>query len=123
SQSATATADDNGQFKAKLPPLAPGEASSLTVSGDKTDQPIVLKDVAVGDVWICSGQSNMQMAVKSAQNAEQEIASASDPAIRLFMVPMKTSIDPKRELDSGSWQLCTPQTVANFSAAGYFFGR
>ena len=76
----------------------------------------------VGEVWVCSGQSNMQMSVRSSANAEQESAEADYPNIRLFTVERKVAEQPQSDC-AGSWTLCSPETVPGFSAAAYYFGR
>ena len=121
-QSVEATADDKGEWRAKLAPLAKGDAASMTISGDKSDKAIVLQDVIPGDVWICSGQSNMQFMTKQAKNAQEELETAKFPNIRFFQVPSVTSVSPTKELH-GAWTVCTPKTAGDFSAVGYFFGR
>ena len=130
-----ATADDRGAWFAKLPPLKPGNAASLMVSGDQTKEPLVFKDVLVGDVWICSGQSNMQWSLKQSANAQEEIADAKHANIRFFQVPRRSSTQPSKDLErAGSatqpgaamqsrWAICTPENAPEFSAVGYFFGR
>lgn len=92
------------------------------------DTNLVLKDILIGDVWLCSGQSNMEMPLNgwpptdTIVNSANEIAAANYPMIRLFTVDRNTSTQP---LDScgGNWKVCTPETVASFSATAYFFGR
>lgn len=121
-KTASTTADKDGKWTCKLPALPGGDAASMTIKGESGDA-IVLKDVLVGDVWICSGQSNMQMQVKSCINAEKDIASATDAKIRVFRLPMKTSVEPRDVLEEGKWVVCSPQTAGEFTAAGYFFGR
>jgi sialate O-acetylesterase len=120
-KSVSATADDSGNFKARLPSLKPGEASSFTVKGSD-DKPIEIKDILIGDVWICSGQSNMEMSVKSSRHAEAEIKDANHPNIRLFNFPKTVAMDPSKEV-KGEWKVCSPETAPGFSAVGYFFGR
>ena len=88
---------------------------------------MTLKNVLVGDVWICSGRSNMEMGIGNVYNAQAEIAHADYPNIRLFTVPKKVATEPE-SLVSAAWQVCTPQSIANggwngFSAVAYFFGR
>lgn len=91
----------------------------MTVTGKNT---ITLKDVLVGEVWLGSGQSNMELSVAECQNAPQEIAAADFPRIRLLTVPAKGTQEPQRDLQ-GRWVQCSPKTVGRFSAAAYFFGR
>jgi sialate O-acetylesterase len=78
--------------------------------------------VLVGEVWVCSGQSNMEWSVKQSKDAEQEIAAANHPTIRLFDVPNTTAAEPLADTKA-KWTPCTPQTVAPFSAVAYYFGR
>ncbi len=115
----TVTGDD-GEWRVTLKPMPAGGPFQMTVRGNNT---IVLDDVLVGEVWICSGQSNMEWPVALSNNAEQEIAQANYPQIRLFMVPKAVSDRPLKDLNGGAWQPCTPETVRNFSAVGYFFAR
>jgi sialate O-acetylesterase len=123
----SATADDRGEWSLKLPAMKAADATSMTIrtggagGGEEADK-IVINDVLVGDVWICSGQSNMGFLVKQANDAEKEIAAANLPNIRAFRVPNVTSTRPTRELH-GQWEICSPKTVGDFSAVGYFFGR
>jgi sialate O-acetylesterase len=90
----------------------------MTVAGKNT---IVLKNILVGEVWVCSGQSNMGMSVNQVQNAEKELAGADQPMIRLFESPKAPSARPTSDI-FGRWQACTPETVKGFTAVGYFFG-
>jgi sialate O-acetylesterase len=90
-------------------------------------QTVTLNNVMTGDVWICSGQSNMEQGIGASANAEQEIANANHPNLRLFTVQKKIATAPEA-LVTGSWQPTTPQTVAangwgGFSAVAYYFGR
>ncbi len=118
-KSASATADDTGKWLAKLGPFPAGGPHTLTVTGPQT---VTLNNVLVGDVWICSGQSNMQFGVGGANNAQQEIANAKYPEIRLFSVPNVVAFEPQSTVN-GQWQVCSPETVGGFTAVGYFFGR
>ncbi len=81
-----------------------------------------LKDILFGEVWLGSGQSNMAMAVGGVENAQDEIASADYPLIRMLTVARQSKSEPSGEL-AGQWQVCSPQTAARFSATAYFFGR
>jgi sialate O-acetylesterase len=117
-QKLSAAAAD-GQWETYLEPLKAGGPDELTVSGSNT---IVLKNVLVGEVWVCSGQSNMWWPVGNSLNARQEIAAAQYPMIRLFTVPMVVAGRPQRDVD-GQWAPVSPQSVEKFSAVGYFFGR
>ncbi|MCS7253449.1 MAG: sialate O-acetylesterase [Armatimonadota bacterium] len=115
------TASANGAWKAYLPPMQSGGPYELTVSSDDGSS-VRVRDVMIGDVWICSGQSNMEWSVANSANAEQEIANANYPNIRLFMVRKVVSDVPVDD-PKGEWKACSPETVRNFSAVGYFFAR
>ena len=108
-----------GKWSVNLKPLSAGGPFTLKISGDNV---VTLENVLVGEVWVCSGQSNMQFALAGATNAQTEIPKANFPKIHLFTVPRKTSIKPISEA-AGTWVECTPETVRQFSAVGYFFGR
>jgi sialate O-acetylesterase len=118
-QTKTATADADGKWSLKLDALKAGGPLALRVAGKNV---IEIDDVLVGEVWLCSGQSNMAMTVGSSNNADQEKAAANWPKIRMFTVERKTADQP-REACQGDWKVCSPDTVLGFSAAGYFFGR
>ncbi len=113
------TAGADGKWMAKVGPLKEGGPYNLSVVGP---QNVTLNNVMVGDVWICSGQSNMQWGVGGSDNPQQEIAAANFPKIRLFTVPNIASLQP-RETVNGKWDAVSPQTIGGFSAVGYFFGR
>lgn len=117
---ATATAGADGKWLARVGPLSAGGPHEMTVTGG--GQSATLRSVLVGDVWICSGQSNMQWPVAAVNNAGGEIADAGHPTIRLFTVPNVTAFEP-RELVQGTWSQCNPSSVGYFTAVGYFFGR
>ena len=118
-KSAKAIADKSGKWMVRVGPFAAGGPHRMTVSGP---QKLAVRNVLFGDVFICSGQSNMQMAVASSNNAQQEIANANYPKIRLFSVPNVTAYEPQQTVNA-QWVECSPQTIPWFSAAGYFFGR
>ncbi len=136
SQSVSGVAGADGKWMVKLKPLPVGGPYTLTVkdNGKGSDAAQTFENVLVGDVWICSGQSNMEMGIGNVNNAKDEIAAADYPQIRLFTVPKKVAYTPqtnqeRRDKDlMGQWSVCTPQTVGTggwngFSAVGYFFGR
>ncbi len=118
-QKAAATADADGRWMVRLDPLKAGGPFEMTVVGSNR---ITLKDILVGEVWVCSGQSNMAMAVKACANAAQEIAAADYPNIRLFTVSRTVAATPQSDT-KGAWVHCSPETVPDFSAAAYYFGR
>jgi len=118
-QTKTATADGAGKWSLKLDALKAGGPHVLKVQGRNT---VERSDVLVGEVWLCSGQSNMQMSVGGVLNKDAEIAAADYPQIRMMTVARKTAQEPQSDC-GGDWRACSPKTVAGFSAAGYFFGR
>lgn len=116
----SATADELGRWSVYLRPAAPGGPFELTIKGRNT---IVFKDVLVGDVWVASGQSNMEMRVQETANAQTEIAAANYPRIRLFQALHKVSDYPLEDIAARAWALCSPEMAAKFSAVAYYFGR
>ena len=119
-QSHTATAGPDGAWHVMLDPVtAYGGPHTLTVKGKNT---LTFNDVLIGEVWICSGQSNMQWSVNQSNDADLEKAAASYPQIRFISVPQVGTQDPQWTF-SGSWQACSPETVGEFSAVGFYFGR
>ncbi len=118
-QSKTATADAAGRWQVELAPLEAGGPFDMTIAGGST---ITLNDILIGEVWLCSGQSNMEWSVRAAKDAKREIAEAKYPNVRLFHVPKHHSGQPQSDVNA-SWRRCDPGAVANFSAVGYFFGR
>jgi sialate O-acetylesterase len=120
-QAKSATAGDDGKWMVKLDPLkADSKAARLTVTGKNK---VTLGNVLVGEVWICSGQSNMEWRLAQSMNAEAEITAANRPTIRLFNVPGHTVSPLPQEKGAGGWQVCEPKSTSGFSAVGYFFGR
>ncbi|MDH3323511.1 MAG: hypothetical protein OEM04_11005, partial [Flavobacteriaceae bacterium] len=113
-------ADKNGKWSIILKPMKAGGPFNMTIRGKNE---IVLKDILIGDVWVCSGQSNMGMKVIETTNAQKEISEANYPDIRLFTVPNVVSTTPIEKMPNTSWKICTPETIKHFSAAGYYFGR
>jgi sialate O-acetylesterase len=115
-------ADDSGNWKVILPPMKAGGPYTMKVSASDT---IVIQDILIGDVWICSGQSNMELPMKRVSPLyESEIANADNTNIRCFSVPQKYNfLEPQKDLESGNWQKTNPKTILNFSAAAYFFAK
>lgn len=118
-QQLTTAADSEGKWIVKLNTLEAGGPFDMTVAGNNT---ITLSNVLVGEVWVCSGQSNMQWPVNRALDAEQEIVDSEYPMIRLYTVKRVVAAQPLEDTE-GSWVACGPETVGSFSAVGYFFGR
>ena len=118
-KSAREIADKDGRWMVKLPKQKAGGPFELQVAGSNA---ITLKNVLIGEVWVCSGQSNMAWTVRNSNNPDEEIANAKHPMIRLFTVPRLSTPEPKTDVEA-DWQVCTPETIPNFSAVAYFFGR
>jgi sialate O-acetylesterase len=119
-QSATATADDCGNWKAELAALsASDEARQLVVKGSNT---ITVDDVVVGDVWLASGQSNMDSPLRSGSAADA-LPGANDPLLRFFHVTKAVAAEPQAAAQGGPWQTTTPETAKDFSAVAYFFAQ
>lgn len=119
-QNKTTTATDKGSWSIYLDDSAYGGPYTLTVKGEQSE--ITFNNVLVGDVWLCSGQSNMEFRLNNANDAVMEIANANYPNIRLFTVERAISNKPKTDV-GGTWQPCSPTTAGDFSAVGYFFGK
>ncbi|MFI5194557.1 MAG: sialate O-acetylesterase [Chitinophagales bacterium] len=113
-------ADKNGKWGVNLDPQPAGGPYDLTVAGKDS---LVVHDVLVGEVWICSGQSNMEFELKSAMHADTEIREADYPQIRQIIIPKTVSLVPKEDIPSGEWTVCSPQTAGDYTAVGYFFAR
>jgi len=113
-------ADKNGKWVVKLPLMEYGGPYTMILSGKNQVQ---FTNVMIGEVWVCSGQSNMDFPVSGVLNTKEEIANANFPKIRLFTVPKNASQKPFPDLEKGEWIECSPSSVADFSAVGYFFGR
>ncbi|HOW73653.1 MAG TPA: sialate O-acetylesterase [Phycisphaerae bacterium] len=118
-QKMAAIADEDGRWQLRLAPLSAPGPHEMVVTGRNR---IVLKDILVGEVWIASGQSNMQMTVNASNKAAEETAAAGYPRIRLFSVPRKLAGLPAADLEA-KWEVCSPKTIGAFSAVAYFFGR
>jgi len=123
-ESKSTTADERGQWRVTLAPRsAVAEKNALVLRIKGTNNTIQLTDILVGDVWVCSGQSNMEWAVAGAMNAKDEIAAADFPNIRTFEIPRRPAGEPQDDVPDVAWHRCTPGAIGGFSAVGYFFGR
>jgi sialate O-acetylesterase len=118
-QTVSIKADKAGRWQVKLDKLPVGGPFEMTIAGNNKIQ---LRNVYVGDVWICSGQSNMEWHLYSTDNAENVIAKSKNPNIRLFTVPKKAAVSPQRDMVA-YWAECGPFTARFFSAVAYYFGR
>ena len=118
-QTLNTTTPASGRWQVWLSPLKAGDAGDMKVSGRNT---ITVSDVLVGEVWVGSGQSNMQWALRQSNNAETEARNATYPQIRLFRVPLKSAAEPQNDVEA-KWEVCSPETAPQFSAVLYLFGR
>lgn len=122
-QAVEATAGEDGKWTAELAALgAAAEGKVLSVQAKSGGDAVTINDVLVGEVWLCSGQSNMEWSVKSSNDSQNEIAGAKHPGIRLLHVP-RLPASTAKDSQKGKWEVCDPASVTNFSAVAYFFGR
>jgi sialate O-acetylesterase len=119
-QSHSTKADAKGNWKVTLKSMPAGGPHKLEIEGE--DNEFFYNDVLVGEVWICSGQSNMAWTVGNSYNAEVELLTANHPNIRLISVPQVGTQEAQNDF-KGQWEACTADVLKNFSAVGYFFGR
>ena len=112
-------AGKDGKWQVKIKTPEAGGPYTLTIVGNNKQ---TLREVLVGEVWVCSGQSNMELPLRSVDNAQEEIQNADFPQIRLFTVKKTSSLQPQQDC-VGQWKMCTPDTAGPFSAIGYLFGR
>lgn len=119
-QNVSVVAGKDGKWRAELAPESAGGPFQLTVKGKNT---ITLNDILIGDVWICSGQSNMEWPLSSTMNADKEIPQANYPMIRHIKIPSVVAAQPQQDIQNGEWKICTPTNAGEFTAVGYFFGK
>jgi len=113
-------ASNQAKWEIKIPTPKEGGPYTISIKGYNE---IVLKNILIGEVWICSGQSNMEMSASwGIENGEEVVKNATNPNIRFFSIPKLTATSPQNNV-SGNWAECTPETMKNFSAAGYFFAK
>ena len=116
-----ARAGEDGKWRVAFDSLQAGGGSlEMTVRGEKGPE-VVVRDILVGEVWLCSGQSNMEWSMSAIASPTPEILRADDPGLRLFQVPKRTSDRPEDDVEA-KWTLTTPETVRPFSAVAYYFG-
>ncbi|RZK28862.1 MAG: sialate O-acetylesterase, partial [Hymenobacter sp.] len=126
-----ATPAASGKWQVALPAMPAGGPYTMTIRGQNT---LTIRDILVGDVWLASGQSNMELPLRDKNapalgayplivNAEQEVADANFSQIRQFTVKKVVAYQPQAENEGYSWQVCHPSTAGSFSAVGYFFAR
>lgn len=112
---------ENGEFTAYLPPMSKGTGYTLTLVSGRTGYTLSYSNVAIGDVWVCSGQSNM--ALKMNVSPEEDRKAANYPDMRFFYVNQKSSAYELEDVSGGPWTVCTPGNVEDFSAVGFYFGE
>jgi sialate O-acetylesterase len=117
----TTRADDAGRWRVELAAHEAGGPYEMRVASGEEE--IRIEDLLVGDVWVCSGQSNMEWVVADSMNADAEIAAAAEPSIRHFKVPRSWATEPEATLAGGAWETAGPERVGSFTAVGYFFAR
>ncbi len=115
----SARAAENGRWQVALPPLPAGGPHTLTITGSETRK---IADILVGEVWLASGQSNMEFALSGASDAASSIPAARRPELRMFTVERRTAGAPETDV-KGSWQVSAPETAPRFSAVAYYFAR
>ena len=123
SRKQTAVAAADGRWTVTLAPHPAGGPHSLSVSDPETGDSATRSNLAFGDVWLCGGQSNMAFDIRGTNNADAERAAADYPDIRLLRVPNAIIAAPRESFDGAVWHVCSPQTILEFSAVGYYFGR
>lgn len=119
-QEVATRADDAGRWRVTLAAITAPGPHTMIIRG--SGPAVKIDDILVGEVWVCSGQSNMERAMRLTQDAEKEIAAAHFPQIRLLTVPKRPATTPRDDLEA-KWELCSPATVAGFSAVAYYYGR
>ena len=119
--SVTVKADKNGRWQVELPSMKYGGPFEMTVKGN--DNTITLDNILIGDVWLCSGQSNMEFNLSGAHNAEEAIRQSENKQIRLLTVPKTIQTNECDDIQAASWEECNPLTSPTFSAVAYFFGQ
>ena len=119
----TVTTDRIGHWSVYLKPGAAGGPYEMTVKGAEGEQPITIHDILVGDVWVASGQSNMEFAMRQAATAAADLPKADNSRIRLMIVNKKAAEYPMGDADTEGWAASTPETAKNFSAVAWYFAR
>ncbi len=119
-QKHTGKAGDDGRWTMMLPAMSASGPHRIVITDGSSE--VAFEDVMIGEVWLCSGQSNMAMSVNGVREAETEISQADHPAIRMFTIKSSHATEPQLQCEGG-WSVCHPNTVSTFSATAYFFGR
>ena len=121
-QSVKSKANEKGEWKVELKPLKTNKKGQV-MKVSAGDESVSVEDILIGEVWMCSGQSNMGWTLNKSNDWEAEAAKANFPLLRLFTTPPHTATTVQRDLKKGEWRLCTPETAPSFSAVGYYFGK
>ena len=117
-----AVAGSDGKWNLQMPAL-PAGSGALKLKVSDTDESVEFEDILMGDVWLCSGQSNMEYNLARVENGADEVALASYPSIRHISVPRDFSLTPVKDFKDNEWEVCSPATAGDFTAVGYFFAR
>ena len=120
-QTIKAKADDQGNWKVVFKPMEAGGPYIMTITSEKNK--VVYSDVMIGEVWLCSGQSNMEFALRSALGYRSELRNAAQVNVRHFKVPNKIALEPEKDISGGQWMRADSNTVGDFTAVGYFFAK
>ena len=115
------SANSAGKWMAELPSMPAGGPHEIRVKNKEKEK--IITDILIGEVWLCSGQSNMEWRVRQADGAKEEIEKANFSKIRHFEVPHEVEFEPQSDLKSGDWKVCSPETVGEFTAVGYYFAK
>ncbi|MCK4750156.1 MAG: 9-O-acetylesterase, partial [Bacteroidales bacterium] len=113
-------ANKSGSWNIEIPSMKAGGPFEMTINGKNT---VKLSNILIGDIWVCSGQSNMQWPLSKVNDADEEIKNANYSGIRIFNVPRNMAVVPQDDILDGTWEECSPESIQQFSAVGYFFGR
>jgi sialate O-acetylesterase len=117
----TSIVNDKGDWKVVLPMMKEGGPFEMIISS--SEDKIVITDILIGDVWLCSGQSNMEWIVANSNNAEDEIKNSLDNKLRHFAIPNASSEKPENDILGGDWKISNPENSGEFSATAYFFAK
>ena len=120
-QTVSAKANTEGKWMIHLKPMPAGGPYSMHIISKKDS--VVLEDVMVGEVWLCSGQSNMEWVVQNTDNAKDAMAQSADVPVRQFKVATQVALQPQEDITKGEWVAASPQTTGSFTAVGYFFAK
>jgi sialate O-acetylesterase len=119
-RTAKTTANRQGQWDLQLPAMEAGGPYTMTIEGKGS---VRFDDIYIGEVWVCSGQSNMEWSLSNTDSADFEIPRANHPLIRHILVPKQVSLQPEADIKPAQWQSCTPETAGGFTAVGYYFAK